>query len=393
MASDEEFEPPPLNDFISDFVWQGRRIGDRRECSFRVFMARGHGEFVLEPPSASTSFSIADGSSALISNVFKSESFLVLDSGLAYDDPAVPKEARSLIAFRLGRASAPYGIFILSFQKQQMFSDEAVWSFHLLDALVDYFYNPWGSMANISELLNRWLSSSLRRVVDQLVMDHVGVADEAPGIYELSHWENGFSRPLEDEVLRWCYGLGILGRPRTSLVRVVNVSPELLRMLRETPERMRQLTPEQFEHLVADRISKMGFNVMLTGRTDRRDGGVDFIAVPHSAGTGTFLMAGQVKHHSADQKTGRQAVDRLIALKNSAFRVGLLATNTTFTKDAEWIAHQHDNQFFARLRGFADLKRWLQDDFQADLEHRELPEEIELTPDLKITIPRPRRST
>jgi hypothetical protein len=38
-----------------------------------------------------------------------------------------------------------------------------------------------------------------------------------------------------------------------------------------------------------------------------------------------------VKHHLADQKTGRDEVDRLLAWKDSYFGIGLLATNMAFS--------------------------------------------------------------
>jgi hypothetical protein len=118
---------------------------------------------------------------------------------------------------------------------------------------------------------------------------------------------------------------------------------------------------------------------------------VDIIAVPKNAGDGTFLLAGQVKHHSGTQKTGREAIYRLLSLKNSHFRLlGLLVTNTEFTSDAQWIAAKDDNKFFARLRDLSDIKRWLENDFADESEFRELPDEIELAPGVRITVPRPK---
>jgi hypothetical protein len=174
-----------------------------------------------------------------------------------------------------------------------------------------------------------------------------------------------------------------------SVIIVPDITPQLLQYLREDPARMSTLSPEKFEHFVAERIERMGYSVSLAGRTARRDGGVDFIAVPNQAGVGTFMLAGQVKHHSVDRRTGREAVDRLVSLKNREFRLGLLVTNTGFTKDALWAAVQGDNRFFARLRGFEDLKRWLLEDFSAEEEFRELPAYVELAPGVRIPVPKP----
>ena len=81
----------------------------------------------------------------------------------------------------------------------------------------------------------------------------------------------------------------------------------------------------------------MGYDVGLTGKTTRKDGGFDIIAVPKIRPVGSFILAGQIKHHWAHQRTGREAVDRLLAWKDSVFGLGLLVTNTAFTRDAVWM--------------------------------------------------------
>ncbi|MCA1635353.1 MAG: restriction endonuclease [Acidobacteria bacterium] len=96
-----------------------------------------------------------------------------------------------------------------------------------------------------------------------------------------------------------------------------------------------------------------------------------------------------MKHHQGEQKTGRDAVDRLLAWKDSHFRLGLLVTNTTFTKDARWVAEQTINQPFIRLREFEDLKRWLEENFWSEEDWQEIPEEINLAPGVTIRIPKP----
>jgi hypothetical protein len=80
-------------------------------------------------------------------------------------------------------------------------------------------------------------------------------------------------------------------------------------------------------------------------------------------GFGPF-HSGQVKHHKSGRASGREDVDRLLSLKNGIFRLGLLITNTSFTRDARWSATLGDNRFFVRLRDFEDLQRWLEEDFR-----------------------------
>jgi transcriptional regulator with XRE-family HTH domain len=205
----------------------------------------------------------------------------------------------------------------------------------------------------------------------------------------LESWEFGRRSPTGAEMYRWCHALGLVCPPKTALVRVVDFSPELLQFLREDPTRLRTLSPDQFERFVAERLDRMGYNVTLTGATNRKDGGIDLIAAPKTASVGSVVIAGQMKHHR-DRKTEREAVDRLLSWKDSYFGVGLLVTNTAFTKDAVWTAQQERNHRFLRLRDFTDLKRWLEGHFGSAEDWREIPNRIELAPGVVIEIPKPR---
>jgi hypothetical protein len=212
---------------------------------------------------------------------------------------------------------------------------------------------------------------------------------------DVSKQSTEWKRPSRPEsswhlIYQWCRAFGFVCPPKTALVRVVDFSPELLRFLQEDPARLRSLTPDEFERFVANRMDRMGYNVTLTGAANRKDGGIDLIAVPRLANVGSHVIAGQMKHHRGDQTTGRDAVDRLLAWKDSYFGVGLLVTNTAFTRDAVWTAQQERNARFLRLRDFTDLKRWLQDQYGSEEDWREIPDRIELAPGVVIEIPRPR---
>jgi transcriptional regulator with XRE-family HTH domain len=220
-----------------------------------------------------------------------------------------------------------------------------------------------------------------------------GAADVAKQIgiseIELSRFELGQDVPSSAVLLSWCKALDVFLPPHTALVQVIDVSPELLRVLKENPDEFRRIQPDQFESFVANRLDRMGFNVKLTGPTTRRDGGIDIIAVPKVMTPGSFVLAAQVKHHQGEQKTGREAVDRL-ASWNGPFRLGMLVTNTSFTKDAVWVAAQERNRHFLRLRDFNDLKRWLRDQYGDPEDWREIPDRIELAPGIVVEIPKPK---
>jgi hypothetical protein len=242
----------------------------------------------------------------------------------------------------------------------------------------------WSVTSAVAKAL-RDVRVSVHRSLLQLGSE-IGIEEHA-----LNNIELGAECPNQDDfVYRWCHALGLVCPPKTALVRAVDFSPALLQFLQEDPSRLQSLTPDEFERFVASRLDRMGYSVTLTGNANQKDGGIDLIAVPRSANLGSLVIAGQVKHHRGDQKTGREAVDRLLAWKDSYFGVGLLATNTAFTKDAIWAAQQGRNARFLRLRDFTDLKRWLQDQWGTEEDWREIPDKVELAPGVVIEIPRPR---
>jgi len=234
------------------------------------------------------------------------------------------------------------------------------------------------------------LGSILKQVRTSLDITQVDLAAQAGttrfGVWK---WESGAQAPSVAAIYRWCQALSLVCPAQTALVSTVEFSPDLLRYLREDPVRLRSLTPEQFERFVAERLDRMGYNVTLTGATNQKDGGIDLIAVPRTANLGSVVIAGQMKHHR-DRKTEREAVDRLLSWKDSYFGVGLLVTNTTFTRDAVWTAAQQRNLHFLRLRDFTDLKRWLQDQYGTEQDWREIPDQIELAPGVVVKIPKPK---
>jgi hypothetical protein len=196
--------------------------------------------------------------------------------------------------------------------------------------------------------------------------------------------------PVGRQFFAACYAGGIFCPPSTALVRAINISPAMLAVLKENPAELRRLSPDQFEYFVANRLERMGYEVSLTGPTTHRDGGIDIIAVPKIRNVGSsFVLAAQVKHHEGEQKTGRDAVDRM-ASWNGPFRLGMLVTNTAFTRDAVWSAAQERNRDFIRLRDFTDLKRWLQDQYGTPEDWREIPDQIELAPGIVVRIPKPK---
>ena len=264
----------------------------------------------------------------------------------------------------------------------------------LLTALLTYVQMQLGRGIGIPSAFSRSLGTALAELRKELALSQTEVAQLAgTSRIAVSRWESGAQPPSIGLLRRWCEALGLLSNADKGLVTVVDVSAQLLELLKKEPDQLARITPEQFERVVADRLDHMGYDVKLTGSTTARDGGIDLVAVPKQRTLGTFLLAGQVKHHRTSLKTGREAVDRLLAWQGGIFRLGLLVTNTSFTKDAIWVASEDRNKNFLLLRDFEDLKRWLQDNFWSKEEWREVPDEIVLAPGVVVQVPKPMLTT
>ncbi|MBF2025927.1 MAG: restriction endonuclease [Oscillatoriales cyanobacterium C42_A2020_001] len=179
------------------------------------------------------------------------------------------------------------------------------------------------------------------------------------------------------------------GSPEPYTVEFVEFSNKLLAWFLEDTERLKQLPPDKFQYLIADRLENMGLSVQLVGDVYRKDGGVDIIAYPNGNYAFPFLLAVQAKHHHSSRKTGAPDVrdfHGVLTSQASPFHMGMIVTNTSFTADAQWFAD--NNQTLLRLRDMKDLSRWLKNDFVNESEWREIPEQVELAPGVTIKIPK-----
>lgn len=293
----------------------------------------------------------------------------------------------SILAVPLFDANQPIGVLSFDCTIPDFFLERHLGAARLLGALLVYVH--WHAKERISTPASRAVGEALRQARQALGLsqDELGTRLGINRI-TLSRHESGAQPPSRDALYRWCGALGLVATTTAARVQVVEITPTIQRLLQQDPRRLAQLSPEQFEQFIAERLDRMGYDVTLAGATTLKDGGIDLIAVPKVRTVGSFLLAGQVKHHETGRKTGRPAVDRLLAWKDSPFRLGLLVTNTEFTKDALWVAGLEQHRAFLRLRDFDDLKRWIQDDFTSERDWREIPEAINLAPGIVVRVPR-----
>lgn len=134
-----------------------------------------------------------------------------------------------------------------------------------------------------------------------------------------------------------------------------SVSLEMLELLAATPEQLHNLTPRQFEEVVAELFAKQGYEVNLTAAS--QDGGADIYVVDNTS-IGSFLYVVECKKNRPDRPVGVGIVRQLFGVVQATrATAGILATTSYFTAGAKEL--QQELQYQLSLRDFAALKSWL----------------------------------
>jgi restriction endonuclease len=168
-------------------------------------------------------------------------------------------------------------------------------------------------------------------------------------------------------------------------IEIVGITDLLIQQLAVDPSLLYQISPDAFEELVCDRLFSMGLEPKRVGTINQRDGGIDILFWPRMRPAFPFLGAAQVKHHTSPAtKEGPTTVrDFAGVMARHPLNAGLFVTNTTFTPDAKWFAEY--SKHLIRLRDFADVSRWLKNDF-GDEEWRDLPTSLEVCPGVIVKL-------
>ena len=141
------------------------------------------------------------------------------------------------------------------------------------------------------------------------------------------------------------------------LVEIVSlITTELFEYLRRHPDTIYQISPRQFEVLVAEILSSYGWQVQLTPTT--KDGGYDIFAVskegPRGVRTSWII---ECKRYERENKVGVEIVRALYGIKsNLKVANALLATTSFFTKGAsQFKASRYDIE----LKDYPYLIEWI----------------------------------
>lgn len=142
---------------------------------------------------------------------------------------------------------------------------------------------------------------------------------------------------------------------RRLVIEISEVNDELLRILRTDPQFIRNVNPRKFEQIVAEILSRLGYEVRVT--PESRDGGFDISAAKKET-VGSFLYLVECKRYTPPNKVGVGIVRSLHGVVQAArATAGLVVTSSFFTKGAqefrESVAHQ------MQLKDYVGLQHWL----------------------------------
>jgi len=158
------------------------------------------------------------------------------------------------------------------------------------------------------------------------------------------------------------YNLGIdLVVPQKNLVefakpKLILTGETLAQCLKDKPQDVYNLSPREYEILLAELLDGMGYEVELTPET--RDGGKDIMAymnTPH----GRILCLVEAKKYRADRPVGVGLVRELYGtFIDSNATNAMLVTTSKFSKDAREFQARHEYQL--ALRDYDNVVQWIE---------------------------------
>ena len=179
-------------------------------------------------------------------------------------------------------------------------------------------------------------------------------ADERRNPGELSEFLGRFNRSgLVDPQGRPLRSTDPQRRALVSDIKSVN--QRVLERVREDPMSVRRLSPREFEELVAEVLSRQGYEVQLTPPT--KDGGFDIFAA-HKTTLGSFLFLVECKRYSETNRVGVEVVRALHGVvQEHGATAGIVATTSFFTTGATAFQRRIPHQM--SLRDYVTVQEWL----------------------------------
>ena len=134
------------------------------------------------------------------------------------------------------------------------------------------------------------------------------------------------------------------------------LNKELANYYAKYPNKLKSLSPRNFERLVSDIIKDMGFNTFLTPET--RDGGKDIVA-EYETPLSKIVCFIECKKYAETNKVGIDVLERFlynVQIKDNV-NLGVIVTTSKFSSEAKKIAT--NNEYLLKLVDIDKLTEWL----------------------------------
>ena len=136
---------------------------------------------------------------------------------------------------------------------------------------------------------------------------------------------------------------------------IISASEALVHNLQKHPEDLLSISNRDFEKVVAELLTDMGWEVELTKAT--RDGGKDILAYMNTE-IGQFLCLVEAKRYRKDRKVGVDLVRSLYGtLCDYQANSAMMVTTSSFSPDAHEFEQRH--QYQLSLRDYTDVVSWI----------------------------------
>lgn len=149
-------------------------------------------------------------------------------------------------------------------------------------------------------------------------------------------------------------------RPERRLIadvrpRIVLANQSLAERLQHAPQSVFDLSPRQFEELVAELLQGLGCEVHITPAT--RDGGKDILAYMPTP-LGRVLCLVEAKRYRQDRPVGVGLVRQLYGtLVDAGASNAMLVTTSSYSKDARAFRQKHEYRL--DLRDYTNVVEWI----------------------------------
>jgi len=138
--------------------------------------------------------------------------------------------------------------------------------------------------------------------------------------------------------------------------KIISTTESLIQALKKQPENIYEVSPRQFEKLLAELLADLGFEVEVTKATG--DGGKDILAYLETE-VGKMLCLVEAKKYRPERKIGIEIVRTLYGtLCDFQANSAMLVTTSSFTAGAHEFQRKHEYQL--ALRDYADIVRWIE---------------------------------